>query len=368
MNRSRFERLRQGQAAVLIALCMFSLVVFLAFATNMGILVNDKIRIQNAADMGAYSAAYREAQVLNRLTRINQEILNEAKRCRQVLEGRIWQGVPCDCQAISPDADAFIQGCESRLQALESQFLAEAEYTASVGSMLSAGQAALDANVSDLSMTSGSHFFESSPASPTSQGSGVTKSIPTLTTFEQLQSYFDYFVMPSCPCLTGCCYQPQVPRIEPIPLGSYFIKPDRDPDMWVMAEASGAMKTSYLDIAYSPTGGDGGYFGGSSAGSDDVMTAIGVAKPFDGSVGPTAQYIDQDGSSRLDGFAAGNNEASPIQYSFQFLVPETFMQPTYRARLAGVHEWDGASADYNPADAISSNPVGRTRDPSRIHH
>ncbi len=367
MIKSGLRRARRGQAAVLIALCMFSLVVFLAFATNMGILVNDKIRIQNAADMGAYSAAYREAQVLNRLTRINQEILNEAKRCRQVLEARIWQGVPCACEAISPDADAFIQGCESRLQALESQFLFEAEYTASVGSMLSAGRAALDANVSDLSMTSGSHFFEASPASPTSQGSGITKSVPTLTTFEQLQTHFDYFVTPSCPCLIGCCYQPQVPRIQPITLGSYFIKPDQDPDMWVMAEASGAMKSRYLDIAYSNTGGDGGYFGGSSAGSDDVMTAIGVAKPFDGSVGPTVPFI-MEGASRLDGLAAGNDESSPIQYSFQFLEPESFMQPTYRARLAGVHEWNGSTADYKPADAISSNSTGRTRDPSRIHH
>ena len=368
MTKRSSIRARGGQAAVLIALCMFSLVVFLAFATNMGILVNDKIRIQNAADMGAYSAAYREAQILNRLTRINQEILQEAKQCRQVLESRIWQGVPCECQAIAPDADAFIQSCEARLQSLESQFLFEAEYTSSVGSMLSAGRAALDANVSDLSMTSGTHFFETSAASPTFQGSGITKSVPTLTSFEQLQSHFDYFVMPSCACLAGCCYQPQVPRIQPITLGTFFVKPDTDPDIWVMAEASGAMKSSYLDIAYSPGGGDGGYFGGSSSGSDDVMTAIGVAKPFDGSVGPTIPYANFDGASRLDGIAAGNNDGSPIQYSFNFLIPENYMQATYRARLAGVHEWDGVNSDFNPAAAIAANPVGRTRDASRIHH
>ena len=100
---------RAGQAAVLIALSLFSLIVFVAFATNMGILVNDKIRIQNAADMGAYSAAYREAQVLNELTRINREILEQARRCRIALESRIWQGVPCACQAIAPDAGQLIQ-------------------------------------------------------------------------------------------------------------------------------------------------------------------------------------------------------------------------------------------------------------------
>jgi hypothetical protein len=359
---------RSGQAAVLIALSMFSLVIFLAFATNMGILVNDKIRIQNAADMGAYSAAYREAQVLNRLTLINKEILNEAKRCRQVLESRIWQGVPCACQAIAPDGDALIDGCESRIRSLGQQFVAEAEYTASVGSALQAGRAAMNANVPDLADTTGSHFFETSPASPTSQGSGVTQSQATITSFVQLQSQFDYFVQPSCACMAGCCFQPQVPRITPISFGTYFMKPDAEPDVWVMSEASGAMKSSYLDIAYNPNGADGGYFGGSSSGSDDVMTAVSIAKPFDGSVGPTFAYTSYDGSSRLDGFAAGNLAGSPIQYSAQFEIPENFMQPTYRARLAGLHEWDGVSSDYNPSAALASNPVGRTRDPSRIHH
>jgi hypothetical protein len=361
-------RRRSGQAAVLIALSMFSLVVFLAFATNMGIMVNDKIRIQNAADMGAYSAAYREAQVLNRLTQINKEILNEARRCRQILESRIWQGAPCACVAIAPDGDALINGCESRIRSLGQQFIAEAEYNASVGSALQAGRAALNANVPDLANTTGSHFFENSPASPTSQGSGITQSQATITSFVQLQSMFDYFVQPSCACLAGCCFLPQVPRISPITFGTYYMKPDAEPDLWVMSEASGAMKSSYLDIAYSPGGGDGGYFGGSSSGSDDVMTAIAVAKPFDGSVGPTFAYTFYDGGSRLDGFAAGNNSGSPIQYSAQFTIPESFMQPTYRARLAGLHEWDGVPSDYNPSSALSTNPVGRTRDPSRIHH
>ena len=128
------------------------------------------------------------------------------------------------------------------------------------------------------------------------------------------------------------------------------------------------MRSSYLDIAYSPVGNDGGYFGGSSQGSDDTMTAVSVAKPFDGSVGPTFMYVNVDGSSGVGGFAAGNNVGSPIQYSLQFDAPEFFMKPTYRARLAGVHEWDSASADFKPSSALSGNTVGPTNDPSRIHH
>jgi len=359
---------RGGQAAVLIALSLFSLVIFVAFATNMGILVNDKIRIQNAADMGSYSAAYREAQVLNKLTTINQEILGIARDCRQVLESRIWQGVHCACVAISEDADDYIDSCESDIRAKVGNFLQTAGYSASVGSALAVARDVMDGNVPDLGSSTGTHFFETSLASPTSAGSGVTNSQNTITSFLQAESLFDYFVQPHCPCLAGCCYEPQVPRITPIPIDTYFFKPNTNPDIWVMTEASGTMSSSYLDIAYSPAGNDGGYFGGSSQGSSDLMTAVSVAKPFDGSVGPTYMYVNVDGAAGVGGFAAGNDAGSPIQYSEQFTNPELFMRPTYRARLAGVHEWDDVSADFKPASALSGNMVGPTNDPSRIHH
>ena len=76
---------QSGQAAVLIALCLFSMVVFLAMATNMGILVSDRIRMQNAADLAAYAGAFEQARILNRLTELNRRIFNVAAMTRKQL-------------------------------------------------------------------------------------------------------------------------------------------------------------------------------------------------------------------------------------------------------------------------------------------
>ena len=85
------RRHRSGQAAVLIALVLFSLIIFLALATNMGILVNDKIRMQNSADLGAYAGAYKEAQQLNALVAKNREIVDVVDSCRDTITSRPWE-------------------------------------------------------------------------------------------------------------------------------------------------------------------------------------------------------------------------------------------------------------------------------------
>ena len=76
---------QRGQAAVLIALSLFSMVVFLAMATNFGILVNDRIRMQNAADLAAYAGAFEQARVMNRMTQLNARIHHVAAMTRKHL-------------------------------------------------------------------------------------------------------------------------------------------------------------------------------------------------------------------------------------------------------------------------------------------
>lgn len=72
----------RGQAAVLIALGMFTLVIFTALATNMGILVNERIRIQNTADLAAYSGAYQQATRMNAMAGLNRAIQGVVHYCR----------------------------------------------------------------------------------------------------------------------------------------------------------------------------------------------------------------------------------------------------------------------------------------------
>jgi len=86
LNASRREMSAQrGQAAVLVALSLFCMVIFLALATNVGIVVNDRIRMQNAADLAAYAGAFEEARALNRMTEINRRIVMAADDIRKHL-------------------------------------------------------------------------------------------------------------------------------------------------------------------------------------------------------------------------------------------------------------------------------------------
>lgn len=100
---------QRGQAAVLIALGLFTLVVFTALATNLGILVNEKIRIQNTADLAAYSGAYQQGLRLNAIAGLNKAIQDTVLYCRDRLTGhqgrfgavKIWN--QCTRESIPPD-------------------------------------------------------------------------------------------------------------------------------------------------------------------------------------------------------------------------------------------------------------------------
>ena len=47
----------RGQAALIIAMMTTTFLLFIAFVLNIGMLVNAKINLQNAADMAAYAGA-----------------------------------------------------------------------------------------------------------------------------------------------------------------------------------------------------------------------------------------------------------------------------------------------------------------------
>jgi hypothetical protein len=64
----------RGQAAVFVALMFNVLFVFFAMAINVGLVVHDKINLQNAADMAAYYAAMKQAELLNVIGHENYQI------------------------------------------------------------------------------------------------------------------------------------------------------------------------------------------------------------------------------------------------------------------------------------------------------
>jgi len=338
----RTVRRRAGQAAILIALALFSLVIFLAMATNMGILVNDKIRMQNAADMAAYGAAYKEAQQLNKLVEINEQILDIAENCRRTLTSTVWTGVICTCENTSPQAELIIKQCQADMDNIAMEFERQAHYSRTVGAAKLVAESTLNANVGRLG--DDFDFFENASSSATREGAYrlQTTGDPAIADFERVDNtIFNY------PVLKQCQFGPSCISVGPVPSPNYemdtwFHKDDTDPDVWVMVAVKGTMNSKYLDI---DGGGSNGYFGSSSdGGSPDTMYAVGVAKPYDGSVGPAAT----DGVYRDANFPSGPyyTELGTQLFTRQTMIME------YRARLAGINEWNGGVAN-NPKSALS---------------
>lgn len=81
----------RGQAAVLSALCLFTLIVFMALATNLGALASDRVRVQNTADAAALAGAYAQAGRLNQISQINANIAYTAWYCRRRLTRALGQ-------------------------------------------------------------------------------------------------------------------------------------------------------------------------------------------------------------------------------------------------------------------------------------
>lgn len=68
-----------GQMTVFVALIFQVLFVFFAMVINIGLLVHDKINLQNAVDFGAYYMAQRQAEILNEIAHVNYQIHQDNK-------------------------------------------------------------------------------------------------------------------------------------------------------------------------------------------------------------------------------------------------------------------------------------------------
>ncbi|MED5370466.1 MAG: Tad domain-containing protein [Myxococcota bacterium] len=370
---------RRGQAALLIALVFFSLIVFMALATNMGILVNDRIRMQNTADLGAYSAAYKEAQVLNQLVAKNREIVDIVDQCRDTITSRPWENDDCDCEARSDAAELYLSNCQTAIDAKADEFIGLAQWSASVGPAVTAGEQTMNTNLPGVLTAGGGIVVGAGSASRNGayRSQGTSGQPSTIAIYRRAVSSFNYPVLLYCRTAVGCVPSGVVPSVETYQLETWFYKgrdlssptqyrPSQQPDVWVLAEARGTPATAYLDIAYSGAGSDGGYFGASSySGSTDEMVAVAVAKPYGGSVGPSAVSQEQ---------AFGNEPNGPYYDSESSLTARASMIPEYRARLAGFGEWSsssvpvGAAANLNPRDAYAASSSPHASAAAQLRH
>jgi hypothetical protein len=94
-----------GQMSIFVALIFQVLFVFFAMVINIGLLVHDKINLQNAADLGAYYAAERQAEILNEIAHINYQMRQDYKLLtwRYRVLGTLGRDPsPADTPALSP--------------------------------------------------------------------------------------------------------------------------------------------------------------------------------------------------------------------------------------------------------------------------
>ncbi len=360
---------RRGQAAVLIALSIFAMLLLLAMATNVGIVVNDKIRMQTTADAAVYAAAYSEAASLNELVELNKGIVDAVKQCRTVLAVPFPETTPCGCRADSIYGERAVDTCEMWINAAIGRFVARAPYNRTVGKAINAGKATAEANFPNSKV----HFFEDffgSPTFPTTfnlvvgfNGPGATSyTIPSVADFRQVtDTKLNYRVIVTCPMPPSGQCTPVPPMLGPTTdVKTWFYKETKDPDVWVAGRVSGTPENQYLDTAYRSGGSDGGYFGGSSTSGNDKIYAYAVAKPYDGSMGPSnisGNTRNGNGSQILGVYSPGGTT-----------YPKLTMFDDYRARLAGVNE--NLAGSRTPAELIQMDGLleGKYWDMSKFKH
>lgn len=118
-----------GQAAVMVLLGVIILVSFVAFSTNAGKLVNDRIRLQNASDMASYAGAARQAQFLNELRDFNSQQIGLMEEARIDLqtesqkfgdEAAFWSGI-CP-NKVSGTGNLWLNNWKLRIEAQLDQY------------------------------------------------------------------------------------------------------------------------------------------------------------------------------------------------------------------------------------------------------
>jgi len=407
MERVRKRRAEQsGQAAVLIALSLFSLVVFLAMATNMGILVNDRIRMQNAADLASYAGAFEQARSLNRLTHINKRIFVVANNVRKGLtcpgkppasitpedvvniddgilpcnkwgnpmfgDYRVWPDLLCrEENMIVPNA--ILDLAQIQMNVLAAAFRLES-VRANTTAMRTARFTA-DGNFKGLGRPSKINFFQLDPRSPTGRLKGLFEWERHTTQFE-----WAFFQVPGkCNCPPGGLFPPKRPKwcvtkVDADPLDTWFKKKTKGPTIYFPTSVHGVPAKNFLDL---PGRKNRGYFGAGTVpgkGRSDMLWAFSVAKPYGGHLGS----IDPDGAIdngafKVNGvFIIKTGTAGVDGYSWKSFENagnwDAFIEQ-YRARMAGLQEdmlldpqfESGANGKIKPVELMMADLMRATK-------
>ena len=350
--RSRRAQGQGGQAAVLTAIGLFTMVLFLALAVNTGTLVNDRIRFQNTADLTAYSGAYQQAASLNSMASINSDIYKTVQRLRAALNYGpayaaqdnpdnapvfYWNQPACSCLDYSQDAEDMIEFYQRRLDALydRMEVINSTANTQVKQAATNTAKANLLYDLNGNAQTGSDHlsFF----GKLTGKLVGLSRVETTMVGYNFLRS---------CRCCDGCCLYPQQ-HVEAI--NSWGYKTDTG-KVYIPVKVRGVPLKNFLDITSNIP-----YFGADSTdiqGDNDRLYGYSAAKPFEGNVGTSNPDNLNEGGS----FIPQNPIYPPSDDLETGDGSVDYFRPSYRARLMGVHENVGASTSpASMADLIRTD-------------
>lgn len=115
MKCSQLLRSEKGQMAIFLVLVFQVLFVLFAMVVNVGLVVHDKINLQNSTDLAAYYAAQRQAELLNQIAHINYQIRQAYKLMtfRLRVPGSVAIGIPFSALEKHPIFTPASEGNES---------------------------------------------------------------------------------------------------------------------------------------------------------------------------------------------------------------------------------------------------------------
>src|SRR6478736_264167 len=113
------RRPHSGQASVMLLALVASLVTAFAVSFGAGQLVNDKMRLVNAADAAAYSAAQWEARSLNFQSYLNRAIVANEVAIAQLVSLRSWSSYVATLTRNGATVARWIPPLAGPVQALE---------------------------------------------------------------------------------------------------------------------------------------------------------------------------------------------------------------------------------------------------------
>ncbi|MFM7200983.1 MAG: pilus assembly protein TadG-related protein [Myxococcota bacterium] len=347
------QRTQKGQAAVLVALGLFCMVIFLALATNVGIVVNDRVRFQNAADLAAYAGAFEQARALNRMTEINRRMIMVADDIRKHLTCKDLPTDPKEIITLESDCDknghrvfpmlfcdqkvpdAILKVGQARLDALAALFMLE--NTRATQPAIRAARMTADANIHGLARPTKSNFYEWNKQSPTN------RLLEPLIKVERAQTTFTWAMWRwagHCGCPT---FKPwPIPNIKGCldvfnrDLDTWFYKDTPGPSVFFPARVNGVPQKEFLDFGE----GRKSFFEGrrKPIGISDGIWAFAAAKPFGGNIGPE---LDQNGELQTIRFKIWIASKTVKGYDYDsFEDADTWDKfvPQYRARMMAIQE------------------------------